>query len=133
MKAGDAFLIKKGLKDTGHLFVVLSDPEKLPDSIFPDRVFLAMLTTKEKWKEDSCVLKPGDHPFLKHDTVAAFDTPPSLFITLQQLQTLKDQKWLIDKGEVSMDVLRRLREGYANSDYRKDKIYQFLFRQRVID
>lgn len=54
---GDTLLIE------GHLFVVLSDPQQNPD-----RIVLAMLTTLEDWKDDSCTLNPGDHPFICHPT-----------------------------------------------------------------
>ena len=131
MKSGDTFLIKYP-RDTFHLFVVVSAPESLPDVIFPDRVFLVMITTREAWKDNSCILRRNEHPFLKHDSVAAFDSPPSLWTTLEHLQDLKKQKRLIEKEPVTESVLQRLRNCYADSDYQKDTIFQFLFRQGVV-
>jgi hypothetical protein len=130
--SGDVFLIKSP-EDVFHYFVVISAPERLPDSLFEDSVFLVMLTTKEYWKNDSCIITPKDYSLLTHDSVAAFDMPPSLLLTLGQLQELKEKKQLKIKKPVSMEVLQRLRKGYANSRYQKDKIYQFLFRQGVVD
>ena len=130
--SGDVFFIKSP-GEMFHYFVVVSAPEKLPDLIWRDSVFLVMLTTKEYWKNDSCIITPEDYPVLDHDSIAAFDMPPSLWLTLEQLQLLRSQKRLIAKEPVSMEVLQRLRKGYANSPYRKDKIYNFLYRQELVE
>jgi len=132
MKSGDTFRIKYP-RDIFHPFVVISAPEKLPDVIWKDYVFLVMLSTKESWKDNSCVLTPTDLSPLTHDSVAVFESPPSLWITLGHLQTLKEQKRLHEYGAVTPEALQRLREGYANSDYQMDKVYQFLWRQGLVD
>jgi len=131
MESGDTFSIKYTGKDF-HFFVVISAPEILPDIIWKDYVFLVMLTTKEPWKDNSCILTQEDHPSLTHDTVAAFDSPPSLWVPLRHLQTLKDKKHLFAKGAVTADALQRIRDCYAKSDYQKDTIYQFLWHQGVV-
>ena len=147
MKSGDVFLINTGSShrsdkqnldeshwsDVRHLFVVISAPEKLPDVSFKDYVFLTMLTTQEKWKDNSCIITPDDYSVLAHNSVAAFDVPPSLWVTLGDLQMLKNKKRLVEKEPIPSNILERLRKGYAISHYRKDKIFQFLFRQGVVD
>lgn len=132
MQAGDTFLLpdRHGMR---HLYVVISDPQNLSDIRFPGHVFIVALSSLESWKEDCCVLQSGDHPFLTHSTVAVYKIPPAAFLPLAQLQALKDQGRAVEKEPVSSVVLKRLRDGYLLSNYERDDIKQFLFRQGVID
>lgn len=132
VKAGDAFLIQDK-HSVRHLYVVLSDPSRLPDLIFPEHVYLVMLSTLEDHKEAACVLQAEDHPFLTHPTVSVYRVPPALWMDLTQLRQLKERGTLIEKEPVSREVLERLRAGYARSKYKMDRITQFLFRQGIID
>ena len=63
-----------------HLCVVISDPAQ-----DPNRVVVVAFTTRESWTDEGCVLYPGDHPFIQHDTCIdyAFFNP---CLTLRQLQ-----------------------------------------------
>ena len=132
MRAGDSFFSRDrfGMR---HLYVVISDPTKLDDTRFAGYVFLVMLSTREHHKEDACVLKQGDHPFIDHDTVAVYRVPPALFGPLSDLQKSLDSGALKPSHPVSAVVLKRLREGYLKSRYQKDTIFQFLYRQGVIE
>ena len=116
-----------------HIHVVISDPQQLADICYPGFVFFIMLSTRERHKEDCCILKIGDHPSITHDTVAVYEIPPAGFVRLSLLCQWKERGQLIEKEPVSEEVLQRLRKGYAKSNYKKDGVYQFLYRQKVIE
>jgi hypothetical protein len=66
VKAGDTFL----LADPGidpHLWFVLSDP-----SLDSQNVVVASFTTWEPYKDPSCIVQRGDHPWIKHKTCVYF-------------------------------------------------------------
>ena len=132
MEAGDTFLIKDrfGIR---HLYVVVSDPQKLPDIRFTEHVFLVMFTSREEHKEDVCVLKQGEHPSITHDTVIAYKIPPALFESLSVLQKLQDNGIMKQRQPVSPEILSKIREGYLRSRYKKSDIENFLCRQGVLD
>lgn len=132
MKAGDTFYYEDGAG--GHRYVVISDPKNTQDIRFPGYVFFVMFSSKTNYKEDVCVLKEGDHPFIVRDTVVVYKIPPAIFEPMIAVQKLLNMGILKDKKQpVSPDILKKLRDCYTKSQYRKDSIMQFLFRQGVID
>jgi hypothetical protein len=66
VNAGDAFYIRDRSVDT-HLWVVISDPLK-----DPNRVVLVSVTTFETYKEGVCLVRPGDHPRITHESCVAY-------------------------------------------------------------
>ena len=131
MRAGDVFHLKDNFG--GHFFVVISDPQQLSDFRFPEYVFLVMLSSSEDYKEDVCVLKTGDTSFITHDTVIVYKIPPAMFVPLSVLRKLQDKGTLTARQAVSDDILRKAREGYSKSRYQRDDVFQFLYRQKVVE
>ena len=84
-----------------HLWVVISLPDK--DGI----VVVVAFTTWAENKDQSCIVEPGDHPFIKNKTVIAYK--------YAQVLTMKEQKeFLRDaqrREDVSEDLLQRIQEG----------------------
>ena len=131
MRAGDVFHRKDNFG--GHFFVVISDPQQLSDFRFPEFVFLVMFSSREDYKEDACVLKKDDISFITHDTVIDYKIPPAMFVPLLTLQKLQDEGILTARQAVSDAILKKVRMGYSNSKYQRDDVFQFLYRQKVID
>jgi len=65
MRIGDVLLIDE------HACIIISDPRKNPD-----QVVLTALTTHESYKDDSCLLDVGDHPFITRLTSVSYDFLP---------------------------------------------------------
>ena len=131
MKAGDTFLLLDRHTGVRHLYVVLSDPEQSSDQIF-----IVMVSTRGDGKEECCVLRVGDHPFLKHDSVVVYRIPPAELVSLSQLDQWKTDGRLTqgkNHTPVTDAVLERMRQGYSQSRYCTDRVYQLLFRQRLVD
>ena len=131
MKAGETFLLLDRCTGVHHLYVVLSDPEQSSDQIF-----IVMISTRGDGKEECCVLREGDHPFIKHDSVVVYRIPPAELASLSLLNQWKSDGRLTQKKKhipFTEAVLKRMRQGYCQSRYCTDRVYQLLFRQRLVD
>lgn len=62
-RRGDAFWIRSQDNQIEHLHVVLSNPYA-----DPERIVVVPLTTRDGWADETCVLRKGCHPAIKHDT-----------------------------------------------------------------
>lgn len=93
-----------------HLWVVLSDP-RISDST----VLIANLTSWSLGADESCVLVPGDHPFIKRKTIIAYALARTASLQiLDQLYSRRDI-WTNDPFEVN--VLLRIQKGLMDSRY----------------
>jgi hypothetical protein len=105
MEAGTTFLLSAG---DIHLWIIISDPE-----LDPQNVLIVNLTTLAPRKDQSCVLKVGDHPWIRHDTCVNFGD--SNVTTLEKLIAARDANALMTQSPVSPQLLQRIRESAMNS------------------
>ena len=127
IKAGDTFLLLDRKTGVWHLYVVLSDPDQSSEQIF-----IVMVSTRGDGKEECCLLHIGDHKFLRHDSVIVYKIPPAMLVSMTQLNQWKTDGILKDKTSVTSTILDRIRQGYADSRYLTDRVYQLLCRQGLI-
>jgi hypothetical protein len=124
MREGDAFFFVD-VPDR-HLWIIISNPE-----IDADRVLFLSLTSLDVTKENVCVILPGEHPFITHQTCVYYrDIKEASLITLLRL---RDAGRLRLTDPVSAELLRRIREGISLSKEVKFKYIEFLIGQGVID
>lgn len=120
MNAGDTFRYGQG-----HLFIVISDPSLDSENV----VFVNMST--DRGGDQSCVLMPGDHPFVLHRTLIRYDKA--------RIETNRTLEWLIASGAASRqdplcpDVLEKVRRGAATTDAIPLGCKQVLIRQGIIE
>jgi hypothetical protein len=121
MKAGDSFIPAKPFD---HLWIILSDP-----TADPQQVVIVNCTT---WpdEEETCILRRGDHPFIKHKTAVRYSD--ARITTVDDLSTLVKNKLLTPKAPVSADVLQRVRDGASASDFLREGVRRVLEDQGVI-
>lgn len=104
LAAGDTFF------DGEHLWVVISDPRQ--DA---EKVVLANLTSWKSNKDQSCVLQPGDHPFITKQTCVAYRYARAEKLSLL-LERIKDGG-LEPREKMMPDVLNRIRRGAMESKF----------------
>lgn len=120
MDAGETFRYGRG-----HLFIVLSDPH-----IDPENVVIVNMTT-DREIDQSCVLLPGDHPFVTHRTSIRYDKA--------RIEAARVLEKLISSGNITRqeplfgDVLERVRQGAAISDNIPFGCKQILIDQGLIE
>lgn len=108
--AGTAFLNRSDEVITAHLWVIVSDP-----AADPERIILTNLTTRRSGSDETCVLEPGDHPFVKHPTVIHYRQA--------RLVGLASLEKLLRNGDIrlaegfSPEVLARIRAGFFRSPF----------------
>ncbi len=91
-----------------HLWIIISDP-----SIDPDNVLIVNLTSWASGKDQSCVLRPGDHPWIRHDTCVNYQD--SQITTLKKLIAARDGRALTLNAPIDSAVLKRIRDCSLNS------------------
>jgi hypothetical protein len=108
--AGDSFYLLRGTGSQPHLWVLLWGPRGVADA------FLAVHLTSVKPHSDRTVtLLPGDHPFVRHETVAEFRDVRR--ITSAALQGAIARREAFPREPVTPQVLERLREGVFRSPF----------------
>ena len=67
---GESLLIPSGPDDKSHLFAILLDPVLIPGYGSKPHVLLASVVSTKPGLliDESCLLHPGDHPFIGHNS-----------------------------------------------------------------
>jgi len=63
INVGDSFLIVNPKNNIPHLYVVISKPNN------NNQILMVNVTKYKTWKDNSCILIPNDHPFIKQKSV----------------------------------------------------------------
>jgi hypothetical protein len=105
---GSTFLLTRGTGATPHLWVILWGPAGAA------RAFLSIyLTTLRAHSDRSCVIVPGEHPFIQHDTAVAYGEAQR-WPEERLLQLIADGI-AKPRQPVSAALLGRLRDGFFAS------------------
>lgn len=113
MKLGDTFKLERN--GEGHLWVVISEPTS------DGSVVMVNLTTMRTGSDLSCVLAVGDHPFVVHATVIAYQFAKLVPPEAQRMMQLQKQL-CIPREPMPTAVLLRIREGSLKSDLMPQKL-----------
>lgn len=128
MEAGDTFIfVERGIDAHRHLWAVISDP--LIDVAAP--VVIVSFTTYKKGKDGTCILQPGDHPFIKHCTVVNYRG--AVDVSNSGLEGCANNSSLVLQGRLKPPVLERIREGAAVSPFIPEGCRKILSDQGLID
>ena len=77
---GSTFLLPKSGRGIEHLWIVLTDPDSNGLSVCVN------VTTNRFGADTTVLLMPGDHPFIRHESVIHFED--ARFIDLRRVQEL---------------------------------------------
>jgi hypothetical protein len=119
MRAGDAFYLPDRSAD-GHLWVVISDPEKNPS-----RVLFVSMTSYDVDKE------AGEHPRVRHKTCINYKL--TRHSTLEILDRLADTGYLQMQPPVSEEILQRIRRGLSLSRRIDFEYVELMCEQNLLD
>lgn len=106
--SGDTFKIASSETSTRHLWVVLTDPD---DEV--EHVAMVNLTTRREHSDDTVILRPGDHSFVKRETAVHYQDA-RLFSARALIDAVK-------KGSATkhlpmrQNVLQKLQDGIKQS------------------
>lgn len=123
---GDTFLIDDpGTSYDWHLWIVLSKPD-----LDPNHILIVNLTSWRADKDQSCILTPEDHRYVKHKTCVNY--PASKVVTKDQLQILLDTGRIVPYAPVDSSLLERIREGATQSPRMALDHAEILFDQGLV-
>ena len=126
MEGGDTFLVDSpGSSYDSHLWIVLSRP-----NLDPNHVLIVNLTS---WREDtdqSCILQPGDHPYVEHKTCVHY--PGSKIVAQRDLDRLLATGKIVSHIPVGPALLDRIREGAIRSPRMSFDHAEILFDQGLV-
>ncbi len=110
-----------------HLLVLISDPAKNPD-----KVVMVTFTTWEKYKDDTCLLEPGDHPFIKHTTSVKYDGLNEI-LSVEKIENLLSRGKLERKDPLSEQVLEKILRGACETKFIPNGHWLILNEQGLVD
>lgn len=95
MNTGDTFLLEQ-VAIGRHLFLVISDPDA-----DQSKVVIVPVATRRPYHPKDCLLQPGDHQFIRHESTVMFSRA-----------RIVDQDYLIRWGKsrdpLTTDILDRI-------------------------
>ena len=115
LKAGQTLLLPKPGQDVSHLWVVLLDPDPRTHE-----TVIVNLTTQREHSETTTVLKPGEHPFVKHPTVAYY--ADARIADGRAIAAAIESRTYPAREICSAALLEKLREGLLASTFTPRKV-----------
>jgi hypothetical protein len=119
MKQGDAFLGGGQLHGEDHLWFIINKPE--------DHCGVALivnLTTLRPGAETTCVLSPGEHPFIKHNSYIRYSGAREASVS--ELQNAVKRGLLKPHQAASPALLEKIRAGARASPRLPQKLRALL-------
>jgi hypothetical protein len=120
--SGRALLIREPPNIPPHLWFVVTDPRGTPL-----QVVAVMLRTARSFTDDTTVLEPGDHPFIRHKSVVQYST--ARFFNVGRIDMALGQGRCRLLPDMSAELLRRVREGLLRSPYTVHAIRDYCTQQ----
>jgi hypothetical protein len=108
LRCGDTFLTGDGDEGNFHLWIVVTPATQ-------GEIVTVCLVTANKRTERLVVLKEGDHPFVKHDSVISYGF--SKIRSVADIEALLEAGFASAREPMKTDVLRRIQAGLIDSDF----------------
>ena len=108
---GQTYLASTG--NGNHLFIIVLGPIDI--ECYQKKQFLSVNVTSiegTKNYDTACVIRAGEHPFIKHDSYVAYRF--ARLDSEQHLENLCKTQW-IRKEDCSESLLKRMKEGLRKS------------------
>ncbi len=108
--SGSAFLLRDPNRTKFHLWFVLTDPEGV------DGLMVAvMVCTMKVFADETVVLEPGDHPFIKHQSCVAYSS--AKYVKKSRIEVALRDRHCFLKESMPSPLLRRVRDGLLTSPF----------------
>lgn len=122
---GDTFVNQATVLVRSHLWAIISDTQQ---SI--DKIVIVNVTSSPIDGDASCLLKSGEHPFIKHDTYVNYHE--AKVVTLALLDELQAKGLITSHACLDCDVLARIRQGAMQSQFTKTAVRKVLDDQNLV-
>ena len=113
---GDTFLTGDEEDSDLHLWIVLTPPTE-------GEVVTVSVTTRRQKSELLVLLRVGDHPFIRHDSVVSYRY--ARIRTVDEIETALVNGTAKKREPVSAGLLKRMRDGLVESDFTPNGVRHF--------
>jgi molybdopterin-guanine dinucleotide biosynthesis protein A len=108
--SGSALLLREPNRTKFHLWFVLTDPEGV------DGLMIAvMVCTMKVFADETVLLEPGDHPFIKHESYVAYTS--AKYVKRSRIEIALRSHHCFLKQSMSPPLLKRVQDGLLTSPY----------------
>ncbi|HYV34691.1 MAG TPA: hypothetical protein VE988_03240 [Gemmataceae bacterium] len=126
MDAGTTFVLAREHKTIDdHLWVVVSDTK-----LFSDQVVIVNLTTATPEKDQTCIIEPQEHAWLRHRSCVSYFH--AKVTTLTKLLECKDKGLIVLQDTLDAKVLARICACSGDSTTLPPDIADVMVAQRLI-
>ena len=101
-----------------HLWVILTEP-----SSDPQKTIIVSVTTKRSYSDTTVILGPGDHPFIRHQSVISYSDAKIAFVDKIQLAIVNDDAE--EREPFDIEIVNKIRDGILESSLTPKKVQQF--------
>jgi hypothetical protein len=110
-KVGTALLIPSGPQDKNHLYFVLTEK-----CVEENHLLVSISTVPERGFYDAtCILEPGDHPFILHQSFVFYRTPQ--VYSASKIARFVRLKYFQPKEDSSPELIQRICAGILTSSF----------------
>ena len=100
----------KSGKEFRHLRIIVSDSDKNNEQIV-----VSVTSLKFDNQDKSCIIHPGEHPFIKHKSIIDFKRT-KIMSTIDIINGI-NKGWLIKKEDISDTLLTRIQNALKQSKF----------------
>ena len=113
LSCGDTFLIPKSKNEVEHLWVVVTEPGE------DGRAVCVNISTRQEYSDSTVVLKPGEHPYIKHDSIVYYTDAQVLDLnSVEAALNAKTRSFVCqDHESCSEALLKRIQKGLIDSPH----------------
>lgn len=122
LACGDTYLAGDIDYEEFHLWIILT-PTNL------NEVVVVNVTTRHKRSDTTVIISPGEHPFIKQESVIAYRFAKVKTVT--EIEKAISDGTAIKREPVSTSLLRRIREGLIQSEHAENGV-RFLFQEFML-
>ena len=119
MNCGDTFLMPTpGGMATPHLWIVVTRPD-----VETHLCAIVSVTTLRNSKDQTVILRPGDHPFIRHESTIFYGD--AMTVDARRLQAEIAAGLALPREKCPDATLRLVQDGVAASPFNRPKFLRF--------
>lgn len=118
LKRGDAYLISFPGNPNAHLFVVITEIESTTGNFV-----MVGIESINKRSDLTVILKPGDHPFIKHESAITYRM--ASIRSLSWLEGFTNRKLASRKEPFTEEIIERVCKGFLRSPQTPNDVKDF--------
>ncbi len=119
MRCGDTFLMPApGGAATPHLWIVITEPDAASSLCA-----IVSVTTLRNSKDQTVILRIGDHPFIRHDSTIFYGD--AMIVDARRLENEIAAGLAVRRDQCPAAILKLVQQGVAASPFTRPKFQRF--------